>query len=115
MINRRDLFIGGGAFLGAASAYKTSEAGILLPYDKIISAPIPPWSGMTMITAFEGDVSSFSINCNTSIPVATSLDGRMIGSPIIESYDFSIGFFEDFPNPAIISNKIYVQIFQKYK
>lgn len=112
-VNRRDLFKGAGAFLGAASAYKASEAGILLPYDKIITAPVPPWCGKTTIIAFEGAISSFSINGNIGSPVTASLDGRIIGAPILESFNFDIGFYEDFPNFTALSNRVYVQIFQK--
>ncbi len=114
MINRRDLFKGVGAFLGAATAYKTSNAGIFLPFDKIITESIPPWAGKTMITSFEGEVSSFHVNANIDHPIESSIDGRMIGFPIVSTYDFGMEFHGDYiPNTSLLTNRIYVQIFQR--
>jgi len=114
MINRRDLFKGVGAFMGAATAYKVSEAGVLLPHDKIITEPIPPWAGKTQVIAFEGAVSSFNISANTDMPVMSSIDGRMFDTPCILDYDFNMEFYDDnVPVSSLLSSRIYVQIFQK--
>ncbi len=114
MICRRDLFKGVGAFLGAATAYKTSEAGVFLPFDKIITESVPPWAGKTMITAFEGEVSSFHLNANIDHPIMGSLDGKMIGFPIVSTYDFGMDFYHNnIPSTSILTSRIYVQIFQK--
>ena len=115
MVNRRDLFKGVGAFLGAATAYKTSQAGVFLPYDKIITDPIPPWAGKTMITSFEGAVTSLHINSGIDSPIQSSLDGNIIGFPIVSTYDFEMEFHGDNipPTSLLTSNRIYVQIFQR--
>jgi len=113
-INRRELFKGAGAFLGAATVYVASDTGVFLPYDKIITDPIPPWSGKTMITAFEGEVLSYNVNAELDSNVKGSLDGRMIGSPIIKGFDFGMEFYGDnMPNTSILTSRIYVQIFQR--
>ncbi len=112
-LSRRDLFKGAGAFVGAATAYKASEAGVLLPYDKIITAPVPPWAGDTMVLAFEGVINSFSLNGNMDSPVFTSIEGRIINKPIVESYDFSMEFNENNISDIALRHGIYVQIFQK--
>ena len=114
MIGRRDLFKGVGAFLGAATAYKTSKAGVFLPYDKIITDPIPPWAGKTMITSFEGEVASFHLNGNIDHPIESSLDGKIIGFPIVSNYDFGMDFYGDnIPPSSVLTSRIYVQIFQR--
>lgn len=113
-INRRDLFKGAGAFLGAATAYKASDAGVLLPYDKIITAPVPPWAGRTQVIAFEGAVSSYHINAEADYPLRASLDGKVIGAPAISSWNFDIEFYgDDVPFTSILTSGIYVQIFQR--
>lgn len=114
-INRRNLFKGAGAFLGAASAYKVSEAGVLLPHDKIITAPTPPWAGETMVLAFEGAVNSFSINADIEYRGA-SFDGRVLGEPIQTQFNFDMEFYgNNIPDMSLIAlrHRIYVQIFQR--
>ncbi len=112
MINRRDLFKGAGAFLGAASAYKASEAGVLLPYDKIITAPVPPWAGKTQVIAFEGMVSSFRISANTDESVTTAIDGRMFDAPIILEWSFMMMMFL---LPAYFQVESMFKSFRRYK
>ncbi len=114
-VNRRDFFKGAGAFLGAASAYKASDAGVLLPYDKIITEPIPPWASKTQVISFEGVVSSFNISGNTNDRVMSSIDGRMFDAPGIVDYNFEMEFYENNvpPQSLLLSSRIYVQIFQR--
>lgn len=115
MISRRDLFKGTGAFLGAATAYKASESGVFLPYDKIITEPIPPWAGRTQVIAFEGQVSSFDVTMNHADPVMASISGRMLDAPMILDYTFGMEFYGDNmpPQNLLLSPRIYVQIFQR--
>ncbi len=112
-INRRDLFKGAGAFLGAASAYKVSEAGVLLPFDKIITESIPPWAGKTMVIAFEGAVSSFSLNAQYDAKLSTTIDGRMFEQPLVMYHNFNMEFIGDGIPIGLSADNIYVQIFKK--
>ena len=114
-LNRRDLFKGIGAFAGAASAYKASEAGILLPYDKIITKLPSHWGNCNMITAFEGVAKSLTISAERDGPFDSALSVSVFGKPITTQIGIEVdmdlvGFV---PGDILKKHSLFVQIFYR--
>lgn len=114
MLNRRNLFKGVGAFVGAASAYTASEAGVLLPFDKIITGPVSHWNNYNLTTAFEGAVMSLTMDHDIQDDLFRSnISIKSVSEPITTAIDLDMDVLGSLPDMRMMGSTAYVQIFYR--